>query len=54
MIGSTHRIADPASTDEVPLAVVGIVPCKVSAENGPIQIGLPQAEQEIAVWTITH
>jgi hypothetical protein len=26
----------------------------VSAENGPIQIGLPQAEQEIAVWTITH
>jgi hypothetical protein len=39
IIGSTHRIADPASTDEVPLAVVGIVPCKVSAENGPIQIG---------------
>jgi hypothetical protein len=25
--------------DEVPLAVVGIVPCKVSAENGPIRAG---------------
>jgi hypothetical protein len=24
---------------EVPLAVVGIVPCKVSAGNGPIRIG---------------
>jgi len=30
---------DPMSLDEVPLAVVGIVPCKVSAENGPIQPG---------------
>ncbi|MBZ0267960.1 hypothetical protein K8I85_07380 [bacterium] len=25
--------------DEIPLAVVGIVPCKVSAENGPIRAG---------------
>jgi hypothetical protein len=25
--------------DEVPVAVVGIVPCKVTAENGPIQVG---------------
>lgn len=25
--------------DEIPLAVVGIVPCKVSAENGPIAVG---------------
>jgi hypothetical protein len=25
--------------DEVPLAVVGIVPCKVSTENGPIRAG---------------
>ena len=25
--------------DEIPLAVVGIVPCKVSAENGPIRPG---------------
>jgi hypothetical protein len=28
-----------ARLGEVPLAVVGIVPCKVSAENGPIQPG---------------
>ncbi len=34
------RIEDMASKfDEVPLAVVGIVPCKVSAENGPVRIG---------------
>ena len=25
--------------DEIPMAVVGIVPCKVSAENGPIRAG---------------
>jgi hypothetical protein len=25
--------------DEIPMAVVGIVPCKVSAENGPIRPG---------------
>jgi hypothetical protein len=28
-----------AMIDEIPLAVVGIVPCKVSAENGPIRVG---------------
>jgi hypothetical protein len=40
MLGSTHRIDEQArAADEVPLAVVGIVPCKVSAENGPIQPG---------------
>jgi hypothetical protein len=27
------------SPDEVPMAVVGIVPAKVSAENGPIKVG---------------
>ena len=25
--------------NEVPLAVVGIVPCKVTTENGPITVG---------------
>lgn len=30
---------DPARKNEVPLAVVGIVPCKVTAENGPIVAG---------------
>jgi hypothetical protein len=27
------------STEEIPLAMVGIVPCHVSAENGPIRRG---------------
>ncbi len=29
----------PKSLDEVPMAVVGIVPAKVSTENGPINVG---------------
>jgi hypothetical protein len=39
MLGSAHRIEEKTHSDEVPLAVVGIVPCKVSAENGPVQAG---------------
>lgn len=39
MLGSTRKVADTAAKDQVPLAVVGIVPCKVSAENGPIEAG---------------
>lgn len=39
MLGSTHRMGDAAPQNEVPLAVVGIVPCKVTAENGPIEAG---------------
>jgi hypothetical protein len=39
MLGSTHKIDERAAAGEVPLAVVGIVPCKVSAENGPIRAG---------------
>lgn len=39
MLGSTHTAAEPANNEEVPLAVVGIVPCKVTAENGPIRVG---------------
>ncbi len=36
----SHNMSDMAAEfDEVPLAIVGIVPCKVSAENGPIRIG---------------
>ena len=30
---------DGNSASKVPLAIVGIVPCKVSAENGPITVG---------------
>ncbi len=39
VVASQHRMDDPALGDEVPLAVVGIVPCKVTAENGPIAVG---------------
>lgn len=39
VLGSNHAL-DPASfKDEVPLAINGIVPCKVTAENGPISPG---------------
>jgi len=39
MLGSTRTADEPAAKDEVPLAVVGIVPCKVTTENGAIQVG---------------
>jgi hypothetical protein len=39
MLGSTRKVDDVAPTDEVPLGVVGIVPCKVTAENGSIRVG---------------
>jgi hypothetical protein len=34
-----RRQTTTQSPDEVPMAVVGIVPAKVSAENGPIKRG---------------
>jgi hypothetical protein len=39
MLGTTRKIDESAQANEIPLAVVGIVPCKVTAENGPIQVG---------------
>jgi hypothetical protein len=39
VLGTTHMDGDPRLANEVPLAIVGIVPCKVSAENGPIKAG---------------
>jgi hypothetical protein len=39
MLGSTRKADEAAAQDEVPLAVVGIVPCKVTAENGAIRVG---------------
>ena len=37
VLGSTHPLQ--ANADEIPLAMVGIVPCRVSAENGSIHRG---------------
>jgi hypothetical protein len=37
-VGSPHVMEDQQD-GEIPVAIVGIVPCKVSAENGPIQRG---------------
>jgi len=39
VVASQHRASEALPSNEVPLAVVGIVPCKVSAENGPIEVG---------------
>ncbi len=40
VLATPHAMDDPAiENSEVPLAVVGIVPCKVTAENGPIRVG---------------
>jgi hypothetical protein len=36
---ATPHTMDEIASNEIPLAIVGIVPCKVSAENGPIQPG---------------
>lgn len=38
VLATPHSINETVA-NEVPLAIVGIVPCKVSAENGPIQPG---------------
>jgi len=39
MLASNRKLIEGVAADEVPLGVVGIVPCKVTAENGPIQVG---------------
>jgi hypothetical protein len=39
VVASTHRVDEALPKNEVPLAVVGIVPCKVVTENGPIAAG---------------
>ncbi len=39
MLATPHTMDDPRLAAEIPLAVVGIVPCKVSAENGAIRPG---------------
>jgi hypothetical protein len=39
ILATPHAMDDPRLTAEIPLAMVGIVPCKVTAENGPIRRG---------------
>ncbi|HET8666511.1 MAG TPA: hypothetical protein VFM10_00945 [Terriglobales bacterium] len=39
VLASPYDMDDPNLDREVPLAVIGVVPCKVSAENGPIAVG---------------
>jgi len=39
VIATLHASEDPKLKDEIPMAIVGIVPCKVSGENGPISRG---------------
>jgi hypothetical protein len=39
VLASPYDMDDPNMAKEVPLAVVGVVPCKVTAENGSIQTG---------------
>jgi len=39
VVASQHRVDEALPSNEVPLAVVGIVPCKVTAENGAIAAG---------------
>jgi hypothetical protein len=40
VLATPHSVEHSGNVaNEVPLAVVGVVPCKVSAENGPIAIG---------------
>ncbi len=38
VLATPHKMVETAA-NEIPLAIVGIVPCKVSAENGAIQPG---------------
>jgi hypothetical protein len=39
ILAMPHGTDDPRLASEIPLALVGIVPCKVTAENGPIHRG---------------
>jgi hypothetical protein len=39
VLGSSHALGTEEFYSEVPLAITGIVPCKVTSENGPIHRG---------------
>jgi hypothetical protein len=38
-VGTLREANDPANANEIPMAMLGRVPTKVTAENGPIQVG---------------
>jgi hypothetical protein len=39
VLATPHIMDDSQLKEEVPLAIVGIVPCKVTSQNGPIEVG---------------
>jgi hypothetical protein len=39
VLATTHKGTELTPSTEIPLAILGIVPCKVSAENGPVRAG---------------
>jgi hypothetical protein len=39
VVASSHGLGTEEFRSEVPLAITGIVPCKVTIENGPVQRG---------------
>ena len=39
VLANPYGLDDPKLAAEIPLAVIGIVPCKVTTENGAIQAG---------------
>jgi hypothetical protein len=39
VVGSSHALGTEEFRSEVPLAITGIVPCKATVENGPIERG---------------
>ncbi|MBZ5543301.1 MAG: collagen-like protein, partial [Acidobacteriia bacterium] len=39
LLGRQWDDEDPRFAQEIPMAIVGIVPCRVSAENGRIEVG---------------
>jgi hypothetical protein len=47
LLGTPHGIDDSKLGEEIPLAIMGVVPCKVSAENGSIKAG----DLLVTAWT---
>jgi len=39
IVASQHRADEALPANEIPLAIVGIVPCKATTENGPLAMG---------------